>query len=315
MNATSATVLPRVLVLMATRNGAAHLERQIDSVLAQQQVDVRLQVRDDASSDATRDVVAAIARRDARVSMLGDHEARGSAGGNFFALIQQADLAEVDYVALSDQDDEWFPDKLARAAAQMHANGASGYSAAVVARWPDGREKVLSQSAAVRAADYLFEGAGQGCTFVIAAALFGRLQAHLRTNARALDAIHYHDWALYALARTAGVDWCFDARPAMVYHQHAGNDTGARASGAGVKRRLALIRSGWYRRQVRAVASLVIAAHPGDAVAARWLTLDAASTDGAWTARWARARFIASSGRRSTVDRCIQLAAVGLGYL
>ena len=44
---------PRVMVLMSTYNGGQFLREQIDSILAQKGVEVRLLVRDDGSKDDT----------------------------------------------------------------------------------------------------------------------------------------------------------------------------------------------------------------------------------------------------------------------
>ena len=47
--------VPKCVVLMAAYNGIPFISEQIDSILSQAEVDVRLFVRDDGSSDGTRD--------------------------------------------------------------------------------------------------------------------------------------------------------------------------------------------------------------------------------------------------------------------
>ncbi len=305
----------RVLVLLAARNGGQWIGQQIDSVLAQVGVDVRLLVRDDGSTDDTRDVVSALMAAHPRITLAEDHRATGSASANFFALTACADLEPFDYVAFCDQDDSWQPNKLERAVRRLREEGAAGGSAAVLARWSDGRSKVLSQSPATRHADYLFEGAGQGCTFVFDVGVFARLRDELARQSGMLPRLHYHDWSLYALVRTFGLRWTFDPEPTMVYRQHDGNDTGARDSGAGIMRRLELIRTGWYRAQVAAVAELVLRVNPADAAAARWIGLDASTARRRWGGRVRRLAFVARHGRRRALDRAILVAAVALGYL
>ena len=304
------TVPARVLVLLAARNGQACLGRQLDTVLAQKGVLVRVDVRDDGSTDATRELVAGYAAGDDRVRLVPGHEASGSAAGNFFQLIRQADVRGVDLVAFCDQDDEWFLDKLARAAAALAATGADGGSAAVRARWPDGRERDLGQNPSQRLGDYLFEGAGQGCTFVMTVQLFERVRAMVDRAEAA--GVHYHDWTVYAIARAAGLRWHFDPEPVMTYRQHAGNDTGARSSLAGVARRLAAIRDGWYRTQVDAMASLVLVVAPDDPAALRWRAL--AQRRGV-SGRLGRAAFVLQHGRRRPADRLVQAAAALAGHL
>jgi rhamnosyltransferase len=52
---------PIVLVLMSTYNGERFLKEQIDSILAQEGVDVRLLVRDDGSKDNTCTILSGYA--------------------------------------------------------------------------------------------------------------------------------------------------------------------------------------------------------------------------------------------------------------
>jgi rhamnosyltransferase len=296
---------------MATRNGAATIERQMRSVLMQSDVEIRVEVRDDSSSDGTRELVAAIACNDHRISLRTDHDASGSAASNFFRLISGAQLEGITHVAFSDQDDEWHVGKLARAVAVMTQTSSSGYSASTEAIWPDGRRKVLSQSPNIRVADYLFEGAGQGCTFVLAVELFRKLQIDLAQHSPLLTNLRYHDWTIYALARTSGARWHFDALPSMLYYQHSGNDTGARNSVLGVLRRIALIRSGWYRAQVDGMISLLLEARPTHEAALQWHGLSRRGLK----ARLLRLIFVIQNGRRKLVDRVIQATAVLAGYL
>ena len=49
---------PVVLVLMSTYNGELFLKEQIDSILSQEGVDVRLLVRDDGSKDHTCSILS-----------------------------------------------------------------------------------------------------------------------------------------------------------------------------------------------------------------------------------------------------------------
>lgn len=46
-----------VTVLMSTYNGEKYLAEQIESILSQTQVDVRLVIRDDGSSDSTLSIL------------------------------------------------------------------------------------------------------------------------------------------------------------------------------------------------------------------------------------------------------------------
>jgi rhamnosyltransferase len=296
--------LPRVLVLLAARNGEKWIEEQLDSILSQSEVELFVVVQDDCSTDRTVEIVREkyCVPHTSQFMLVQNQVATGSAGGNFKKLFVESCLASFDYVALSDQDDVWLPHKLRDAIRALQESGAQGYSSVVEAFWPNGRKSTLAQSRSVRAADFLFEGAGQGCSFVIPMATFVSVQDFCRANLEAIDKFHYHDWLIYVLVRAWGGVWFFDSRPSMRYRQHSGNEIGARGSFYSVSRRLRLLSSGWYKAQVTIAlnvfargggASLVI-----DAFRNRFLAPDS------FARRVYLLAFTLRHGRRKLVDRC-----------
>src|SRR6185437_2343672 len=94
---------PRVLVLLAARNGAPWIREQLESILAQENVELRLAVRDDASTDLTLKELEGFADNP-RVSILPGPAPTGSAAGNFLALIHDNPADAMDFVAFADQD-------------------------------------------------------------------------------------------------------------------------------------------------------------------------------------------------------------------
>lgn len=303
---------PNILVLLAAHNGAQWIGKQLESILAQRSVQLRVVIRDDGSHDETLDAIAPFLV-DPRVTVARDGTVAGSAAQNFFLLIDQQSAADFDFVAFADQDDVWFPDKLSRSSECLNANGCCGYSSATIATWPDGRRRALRQSATVRAADFLFEGAGQGCTFLLKAAFYGRVRAFLQENPKLKSDLHYHDWAIYALARAWELKWLFDPSPTVNYRQHAGNDTGARASVAGLRKRLLLIRSGWYRAQITAIATLCSAAAPGNGIVGKWRSMLFAGKS--WSRRVRIAVFCLRSGRRRVSDNLMLAFTAVAGWI
>lgn len=306
---------PQVLVLMATFNGGPWVAEQVRSIIAQRDVEVTLVVRDDASEDDTLAQIEACFDPTERPRTLRASKPGGSASRNFFRLILEADASGFDYVALADQDDVWESGKLARAVSQLAGKDAVGYSAAVRAFWPDGRSAILRQSRRFTSADYLFEGGGQGCTYVLRASAYGELRAQLSELREHLDALHYHDWTLYALCRVGGFEWFIDDWVCLRYRQHAGNDTGARAGLAALAKRLALVRSGWYGAQIDAIARLCVAAGgDGAAVAERYLRYSRASSARP-AGRFRLGLFAFFSGRRRLADRVVVAWAGLSGWL
>ena len=306
--ASTPTRAPRILVLLAACNGSRWIREQIESILGQHAVDVHVIVRDDGSSDDTRMQVERIASQ-GRVRLQTASVASGSAAQNFFTLIRENSAAGFDLVALADQDDLWNPDKLARASRLVAEERSAGYSSWTTAVWANGRTSVLRQVGIPTSSDFLFEGTGQGCTFVFSAQFYERARQFLLGNPELTRPIHYHDWALYALARTWGLRWSLDPHPTVRYRQHGGNDTGARNSADGIARRLRLIRQGWYRRQLCAIADMCFAADPLNLTVTTWRAVLNARN------RLRTTHFCIRGGRRKTIDNAILVLAALAGWI
>ena len=107
----------QVAILLALYQGAAHLEPQLGSFLAQDHTAWRLLTSDDGSTDGTHDAVTAFGARAGRPVSLFAGPRRGYAA-NFLSLFDRG-LSGAEWVALSDQDDVWLPDHLSRAVAAL----------------------------------------------------------------------------------------------------------------------------------------------------------------------------------------------------
>ncbi|WP_105113953.1 glycosyltransferase family 2 protein [Streptococcus suis] len=100
----------KVNILMSTYNGQQFLAEQIRSIQDQTYTDWTLLVRDDGSSDQTKDLLQDFARQDSRIRLI-DVEEQNNLGviKSFHRLVQ---YEKADYYFFSDQDDVWLPDKL-----------------------------------------------------------------------------------------------------------------------------------------------------------------------------------------------------------
>lgn len=304
---------PKVLVLVACHNGAAWIGQQVESILTQDDVDLRVVVRDDGSSDDTLGEIARF-QGDGRMKLCAGRDSASSPAQNFLALIRDNPADGFDFIAFADQDDIWFRHKLARACRMLSDSRlACGYSSATIATWPNGRTAPLTHSARSTPADFLFEGAGQGSTYVLRADFYAEVRAFLISHRRLTERIHYHDWMVYALARSWGNSWLFDPSPSMCYRQHENNDTGARCTWAGVLMRLDRIRRGWYRDQLTAIASICVAAAPAHATIKKWLSLFLARND--WHRRVRVAVFCLRCARRRRSDNLVIAAAALAGWV
>lgn len=97
-----------VSVVMCTYNGEKHLKEQIDSILNQTYPIYELIIQDDRSTDRTVDIVKAYQQQDKRVKL---HINDTPAGFNY-NFSSAFTKATGEYIASSDQDDIWRPDKI-----------------------------------------------------------------------------------------------------------------------------------------------------------------------------------------------------------
>jgi rhamnosyltransferase len=246
---------PSVLVLLAAHNGKNHLETQIHSILAQYGVETRIVVSVDRSDDDTEDLVEDLTTRDPRVMALSYGTRFGGAAPNFFHLIQEVAPIGGTYIALSDQDDVWFPDKLMNAVRTLKEKHARAYSSNVFAWFPDNRLALIDKAGHQKAWDHFFSGAGPGCTYVMDAAMFNQLAMWLKLHRADLHHIELHDWLIYAWARKYGFSWVIDPRPTMLYRQHHANQFGANRGVRAAASRLRRIHNGWYASQILRIGS------------------------------------------------------------
>lgn len=243
----------RVCVLLSSFNGARFIEQQVSSIVTQVGVETVVFVRDDGSSDATNDIVRALAQADSRVQVVSDVEygPTGLPTKAFLRLFALVDFSDFDFVALSDQDDIWLPDKLARAITALKSSGADGFSSDLLSFYEDGRFRKIKKSGRQKTFDYLFQGASAGCTYV----LTSRFASEIGERFSSVSALQQlpdrasHDWLIYALCRGVGRDWVMDAVPLVIYRQHQSNVYGAQAGLTGLISRFKLARSGWFFRQ------------------------------------------------------------------
>jgi glycosyltransferase involved in cell wall biosynthesis len=106
----------KVSVALATYNGAQYLADQLESFARQERLPDELVVSDDASTDTTLAVLEAFAQ----TAPFAVHIHRKPANSGYIRNFDSAlSLCAGDVVFLSDQDDVWFPQKIAAAIAAL----------------------------------------------------------------------------------------------------------------------------------------------------------------------------------------------------
>ena len=101
----------RISVALCTYNGAAYIGEQIDSILAQTRPVDEIIIGDDASADATCDIIEARLLAAGVNHRIRRHDPALRVAGNFSDAIG---ATTGDVIILCDQDDVWHPDKVAR---------------------------------------------------------------------------------------------------------------------------------------------------------------------------------------------------------
>ncbi|HEY0109850.1 MAG TPA: glycosyltransferase family 2 protein [Fibrella sp.] len=106
---------PLVSVVLATYNGERFLEAQLDSIVRQTYPNLEVVVVDDCSTDTTPVILARYADRYSFIRVVINETNLGYVRNFEKGML----LATGDYIAPSDQDDIWHPDKLSTLVAEV----------------------------------------------------------------------------------------------------------------------------------------------------------------------------------------------------
>lgn len=247
---------PHITIALCTLNGAAHLHEQLNSYLKQTDVNWRLWVSDDGSSDATLQILNDFSAQHGR-----DHEVRIVEGpkkgvaANFLSLLCHPEFP-TGPVAISDQDDVWLEHKLARAYQQMQGPGPVIYGAQSLhvdaELRPIGRSGTANSRPSFKNALVQNVISGHSCVLSAEALMLVR-------SAGVPQGVPYHDWWLYLLITAAGGRALVDNNAVLLYRQHGDNLMGAHS---GMRARLARARQvlaseygGWVASNTNALVS------------------------------------------------------------
>lgn len=224
---------PEITIVMAAYNGLPYIQAQLDSILAQTYGNWRLVIREDGSTDATADVLAAYARRDDRITVLPSDGNLG-ANGNFIRLMSEVRTGSA-YLAFADHDDIWLPHKLELCLKYMRScEQRLGRQTPILVHTDfatiDGEGRRLSDSYAQQA--HLLLGGGEQAEFFHLLAQPYAFGCASLLNAALLQAawpfpkdIEMYDCYLALTAALVGrVEYV--AQPTLEHRLHSGNQTG-----------------------------------------------------------------------------------------
>lgn len=246
--ATRARDAARVTILMAVRDGAAHLPEQLASIAAQSHRNWHIHASDDGSGDGSGMVLRGFAARGGALTLL--EGPRQGAAANFLSLIRHLGQCGTapGWTAFSDQDDVWHPDRLARGLAAL-STVAAGTPALFCSRLtitdPGLRPLRLSPSRP-RAPGFrnaLVQNIAAGNTLLLNPAAARLICA----AAREVAEIVVHDWWIYQVVTGAGGVVVHDDRALVLYRQHGANQIGANDTARARARRMMMILQGHFR--------------------------------------------------------------------
>ncbi|HUR40698.1 MAG TPA: glycosyltransferase family 2 protein [Verrucomicrobiae bacterium] len=234
-----------VSVAMATCNGLPYLKEQLDSIRQQTLAADEIVVCDDASTDGTWEYVIDVARCDARVRVH-RNEIRVGSTANFARAIE---FCRGDVIFLSDQDDVWAPNKVARMTAVLKAEGAALVMSNGILVAADGTDqgRSLWQANGIDTKVALeLQSRRAGALLAARVYVTGSATCFVTSLVHDVLPIPEHAWhdrwlALIASLARPGAIRLLD-EPLYRYRQHAGNQIGAGGYG-------------WWRRVGVEVAS------------------------------------------------------------
>lgn len=238
-------------ILLASYQGKNFISEQLDSIFKQTYSDIKLIIRDDASTDGTKDIIeekiaeyeTGCHEKKFDISMLNGSIHLGSASESFMRLLG-ASFSE--YVMFSDQDDVWDEQKAELTFGRMQqmekqygkeipllvytdlevtdANGNELHPSFVRLQGLLGMDKLNN---------LLIQNAVTGCTMML-----NRKAADLLKRAHPSDMLMHDHFAAVMTAATGHIE--FIDKPLVKYRQHKDNAVGASGlkKGSEIKKRI-----------------------------------------------------------------------------
>ena len=238
----------KVAVLLATFNGGDFVEKQIESIMRQEEVDLDIYISDDGSTDNTLNIIYVLQKKYKNIFLLKPRKNKLGPGNNFYRLIKYLPVNGYNFISFSDQDDIWSSRKLSRALDVLKNLNVDGYSSdAITFKGDMKKTSYLKKSYPQKRYDYLFEGPGPGCTFVLSKSLFLKIQEFLSTTK---TNFLFHDWLIYAVARSNNFSWHIDNMANIFYRQHDNNFFGSHQGFLSSIYRFRLVLNGEWSRVV-----------------------------------------------------------------
>lgn len=235
--------MEKVVVLMSTYNGARYLTEQIDSIINQRAVEVKILIRDDGSDDDTINILEHYRKENPGTIDIIYGLNKGYAR-SFTILVKEALVRypDIKWFAFADQDDVWLNEKLSQGLSKIISDEkvSDPWSQVIVyasntmlvdaqlnpikLRWKPRQVNITPNRA-------LIQNFATGCTMI-----FSRAAAALY-SLKAYENLLLHDTFLYQLAVFLGI-FIWDPQSYILYRQHNNNQIGSKSFIGRFKNRL-----------------------------------------------------------------------------
>lgn len=208
--------IPTVCVLMSTYNGEKYIKEQIDSILSQEGVNIKLVVRDDGSTDRTCSII----KEYKSIELI--EAVNLGCELSFMELLHMN--VKADFFAFADQDDIWQKDKIHVAISHLDEDIPSLYACNLLVVDHDGKnEEIMLSNKQIEytrgmMSDYILYNM-HGCVLVWNGKLHSLLREYKPTKKVA------HDLWVNALANLFGTVY-LDSAPHIKYRLHTNNVSG-----------------------------------------------------------------------------------------
>ena len=224
----------KIHILLSTYNGEQFLAEQIQSIQQQTVQDWKLLIRDDGSTDRTREIIREFVAQDSRIHWINENESKNL--GVIKSFHNLAQFEEADVYFFSDQDDVWLPQKLELSLAE-----ARKYPAEMpLMVYMD--LTVVNQDLEVLSSSMICSQSGHANTELVQELTENTVTGGVAMVNHALiqlwnqtEDILMHDWYLALLATAFGKLVYID-QPGELYRQHEHNVLGARTWSKRIKK-------------------------------------------------------------------------------
>ncbi|QDT80992.1 UDP-Glc:alpha-D-GlcNAc-diphosphoundecaprenol beta-1,3-glucosyltransferase WfgD [Gimesia maris] len=225
--------LSEVCIALGTYNGSAFIEQQVQSIFSQQHHRCNIIARDDGSEDKSIDILLSLSEEQQFSVIRENHQNQGVLK-NFNSILNETAKTSCKYIALADQDDVWYKNKIENQITLMKqleekypqtpilihsdlevVNESLKPIASSFMRYQGIRHEPVNPLDVLLVQNYV-----TGCTVLVNRPL---LDLALPIPSEAL----MHDWWLALCAASFGKIAYID-KPLLKYRQHGKNEVGAK---------------------------------------------------------------------------------------